>query len=165
MSESAVRRHSESHMETPPAVLTVCLSASALAARFWRQLDIPQIALRHIYSVAEAGTYSPALILLDSTLLEYATEQEWRNAFPSAILMSSDESIETCDLLFSDGFPEVQSQKILQSACEAWLARKRLADSQQALAAIEGNLDQLASVGIALSAENDLATLLRKILT
>ena len=165
MSESAVRRHSESHMEVPTTVLTVCLSTSALAARFWRELDIPQLALRHVYSVAEAGTYSPALILLDSTLLEYATEHEWRNAFPSAILMSSDESIEKCDLIFSDGFPVVQSRKMLQSACEAWIARKRLADSQQALAAIEDNLDQLASVGIALSAENDLATLLRKILS
>ena len=95
-------------MEVPTTVLTVCLSTSALAVRFWRELDIPQLALRHVHSVAEAGTYSPALILLDSTLLEYATEHEWRNAFPSAILMSSDESIEECDLIFSDGFPVVQ---------------------------------------------------------
>jgi HD-GYP domain-containing protein (c-di-GMP phosphodiesterase class II) len=164
VSQTVVPSHSGSHIESS-TVLTVCLSATALATTFWKHLDIPRLLLSPVSSPEEAAEFAPALLLLDRDLLNSASEEQWRNQFPTAILMSSSPTIKDSDVIFTEGFPAIQSRKILQGACEAWIARKRLADSQHALATIEGNLDKLASVGIALAAENDLATLLRKILS
>lgn len=148
-----------------PPLLTVCLSCQSLTLPFWRSLDLALLSLEVIDSIDAARVLAPALILLDESLLLRATLQSWRDAFPYAIFLSESRLEADTDLLFSDDLPFVQSRKILQSACETWLARKKFADSQLELKSIESNLDKLASVGIALSAENDLSTLLRKILS
>jgi len=163
VSQSELSSHTAIH-SSASTVLTVCLSESALQSRFWRQLDIPGISLKPVASLQEAANADPALIHLDQSLLEQDDIRNWRNALPSAIFLSATPLQEESDLVFGDNYPVSQSRKILQSACELWITRKKLADTRQALTSIEGNLDKLASVGIALSAENDLSTLLRKIL-
>lgn len=148
----------------PSSVLTICLSAQALQAPFWQQMPIAQITLLAVASLDEAASADPAVVHLDESLLADNAVEQWRARLPQAIFLSEAQTRTDSDLILSDGYPLLQSRKILLSACETWLARKRLTESQHALAAIEGNLDKLASVGIALSAENDLGTLLRKIL-
>ncbi len=146
-------------------VLTVCLGSDALARPFWRGVNPGALRLLTVNSLAETRAIDPQMVLLDKLLLESATLEEWRCALPTALLMSDDTSQGDIDILFAADFPPLQSHKILQNACETVIARRRARDSQAAMASIEGNLDKLASVGIALAAENDLAVLLRKILS
>lgn len=150
---------------TRTSILTVCLGAGSLSSPFWRQLDLSALQLHAVASLEEAISADPALVMLDETLLQSAEPERWRTALPDALLMSTDAATTECDILFAPGYPLSQSRKILQNACETWIARRRARDSQEALESIEGNLDKLASVGIALASENDLAVLLRKILT
>ncbi len=146
------------------AVLTICLGAESLSQPFWQQLTLGALHLRVVSSLAEANTVDPAMVLLDTSLLLCASPDEWRCTLPNALLMSANAALDGVDVLFAPHFPAQQSRKILQNACETVIQRRRIRDSDAAMASIEGNLDKLASVGIALAAENDLAVLLRKIL-
>lgn len=108
---------------------------------------------------------TPAIIIIDSELLAQATIAQWRARYPSSIFLSEEGVQEDTDLILSPGLPIAQTQGLIKLACENWLARKREQDNQQQMQSLAGNLNKLASVGIALAAENDLATLLRKILS
>jgi hypothetical protein len=147
------------------AVLTICLGTDSLSLPFWRQLTLGALDLRTVSTLAEACAVDPAMVLLDKSLLLCAAMEEWRCALPNALLMGANAALDDVDILFAPDFPPLQSRKILQNACETVIQRRRARDSQSALASIEGNLDKLASVGIALASENDLAVLLRKILS
>ncbi len=147
------------------AILTICLSSDALVLPFWRKVNLGALQLLTVHSLAQARAMDPDMVLLDKPLLASASLEEWRCALPNALLMSEETTQEDIDILFAADFPPQQSRKILQNACETVIARRRARDSQAAIASIEGNLDKLASVGIALAAENDLAVLLRKILS
>ncbi len=134
------------------AVLTICLGTDSLSLPFWRQLTLGLLHLRTVSTMAEACAVDPAMVLLDKSLLLCASLEEWRCALPNALLMGADAGLDDVDILFAPNFPPQQSRKILQNACETVIQRRRA-------------IDKLASVGIALDSENDLAVLLRKILS
>jgi HD-GYP domain-containing protein (c-di-GMP phosphodiesterase class II) len=129
------------------------------------QLNVPPLTLIPIESLAQALQHQPALIILDYTLIATTSLTEWRAALPDSLLLSTAALELDTDIVLSDSLPPIQTRKLIKLACENWLARKAVHESRQVLDAMEGNLGKLASVGIALAAENDLGVLLKKILT
>lgn len=125
----------------------------------------------------------PQLILLSASLLEQQGAPLWRNHFPHAIILLEDSGLlgvqaEDFDLLLSQGLPELQTLKMIELACYRSLQTTPFAENNLAQGG-EGNpdlhkrddqleqkanLQKLAEISISLSAEDDLMTLLRKIL-
>lgn len=146
------------------AGLTLCYAQQFQDHALWLQLDSHTLRCVPINSIAQAQSLQASLILLDQDLLQQTKLVTWRARCPNAVLLSEASLHADTDLVLSDGLPSTQTQKLIRMACENWLARARAQDSALLLQSLEGNLNKLASVGIALAAENDLATLLRKIL-
>lgn len=146
------------------AGLTLCYAQQFQDHALWLQLDSHTLRCVPINSIAQAQSLQASLILLDQDLLQQTKLVTWRARCPNAVLLSEASLHADTDLTLSDGLPSTQTQKLIRMACENWLARARAQDSALLLQSLEGNLNKLASVGIALAAENDLATLLRKIL-
>lgn len=145
--------------------LTLAYGPSFASNSLWPQLNVPPLKLIAIESLAQALHHQPALIILDYALIAAASLTEWRAALPESLLLSTAAPELDTDIVLSDSLPPIQTRKLIKLACENWLARKAANESRQALDAMEGNLGKLASVGIALAAENDLGVLLKKILT
>ena len=145
--------------------LTLCYGQSFQNNPLWTQLHSQALRCVLITSIEQAEELQASLILLDQTLLENTTLNTLRTRFSNTVFLSEAALHADTDLVLSDGLPSIQTQKLIRMACENWMARKRELDSAQVLQSLEGNLNKLASVGIALAAENDLATLLRKILS
>lgn len=145
--------------------LTICYGRQVLDHPLWLKLNTPTLRCVLVENVKQAVELQPALILLDQELLNSASLETWRAHCPDAILLSQSAHQSDTDLVLADGLPSIETSKLIHMACETWLARKREIDSSQVQLSLKGNLNKLASVGIALAAENDLATLLRKILS
>jgi len=162
--------HSELTMSVNPNAteapgLTLCYGQQFREHPLWLQLNSHALSCVSITSIEQAEAMHASLILLDQGLLEQAPLNSWRTRCPSAVVLSVAALHADTDLVLSNGLPSIQTQKLIHMACENWLARRREVDSALVLQSLEGNLNKLASVGIALAAENDLATLLRKILS
>lgn len=145
--------------------LTLCYGQQFQGHALWRQLNSHTLRCIPINSVDQALDVQASIVLLDQDLLQQSSVGTWRTRCPNIVLLSEAALQANTDLVLSDGLPSIQTQKLIHMACENWLARARELDSALVLQSLEGNLNKLASVGIALAAENDLATLLRKILS
>lgn len=144
--------------------LTLCYAKRYAPHPLWERINRAPLHCIAIGSLQDAKDLTVSIVLLDEALLAQSSLAQWRAQLPNCIFLSEQHLETDTDLILSDGLPFAQSQKIIQLACEGCLARQRENDSQLILQSMEGNLNKLASVGIALAAENDLTTLLRKIL-
>ncbi|MGJ8689341.1 MAG: GAF and HD-GYP domain-containing protein [Gammaproteobacteria bacterium] len=144
--------------------LTLCYAKRYASHPLWERINRAPLHCTAIDSLQEAKDLTASIVLLDETLLAQLNLAQWRAQLPQCIFLSEQHLETDTDLILSDALPLAQSQKIIQLACEGCLAKKRESDSRLVLQSMEGNLNKLASVGIALAAENDLTTLLRKIL-
>lgn len=118
-----------------------------------------------IRSISDTVNQSAALVLLDHQLIATEPLDLWRTLLPQAVFLSESSANISTDVILSDGFPARQTAQLIALARDTLTTRIRAARSKDLLNATERNLGKLASVGIALSSENDLAILLRKILT
>lgn len=121
--------------------------------------------IKPIRTASDAIDKSPPLILLDHQLIATEPLEVWRSLLPQAIFLSENSANIPTDVILSDGLPARQTEQLIALAQDCLTTRIRAARSQELLKSTERNLGKLASVGIALSSENDLAILLRKILT
>ncbi|MDO9318818.1 MAG: HD domain-containing phosphohydrolase [Gammaproteobacteria bacterium] len=131
----------------------------------WATLAFDNLRIELIRSAKDAVDKSAALILLDRQLIATEPLAVWRALFPRAIFLSENSANISTDVILSDGLPVRQSVQLIALARETLVTRIHAANSQALLNSTERNLGKLASVGIALSSETDLAILLRKILT
>lgn len=131
----------------------------------WVRIKSNLLQPREIGSAAAARDMDPALVLLDLNLLMETSFSEWREACPDAILLCPDSLDLDADLLIQSNLPFRQTSKLLEMACFQWVLKKERIETQHARSKGTMNLGKLADIGISLSAENDLMTLLRKILT
>lgn len=162
--------HSDLTMSVSPNAaetlgLTLCYGPQFQEHPLWRQLNSSTLRCVAIDSIEQAEAEQASLILLDRALLQQAALESWRNRFTNIVLLSETALQVDTDLVLSDSLPSIQTQKLIRMACDNWLAGKRALDNALLMQSLEGNLSKLASVGIALAAENDLSTLLRKILS
>lgn len=131
----------------------------------WTTLASIDLRVQQIRTAKDSVDRSKALILLDPQLIAEEPLVVWREFFPQAIFLSENSTNISTDLILPDGFPVRQTVQLIALAKATLVARAQADKSQELLRATERNLGKLASVGIALSSENDLAILLRKILT
>lgn len=147
----------------------VCFYYGALHAAnpLWTVLASDNLCVELICSAKDkdAVDKSAALILLDRQLIAIEPLSVWKAFFPQAIFLSENSANISTDVILSDGLPVRQTVQLIALARETLVTRIQAARSRELLNATERNLGKLASVGIALSSENDLAILLRKILT
>jgi hypothetical protein len=118
-----------------------------------------------IVSITAAQRYNPALILLDYHLLRETDFPQWVEEFPEAIFLGTDSLNIDADLILSSTLPYKQTIKLLEMACYQWVLKSEKTERAKMRETSFRYLNKLANISISLSAEDDLMTLLRKILT
>ncbi len=145
--------------------ITIGYGPSYAHSEIWRELKSKLIIPTEIVSPTAAQRYQPALLLLDSQLLRELPLPEWQALFPNAIFLCTDAMELDVDLILSNGLPRNQTLKLLEMACYQWLLKCEKNDRARSQETSFRYLNKLADIGISLSAEDDLMTLLRKILS
>ena len=118
-----------------------------------------------VSSFAAAQRYNPALILLDPQLLREKDFAQWVEEFPKSIFLCDDSMDLDADLILSKDLPYRQTCKLLEMACYQWVLKSEKVEHDKMRDTNFRYLSKLADIGISLSSEDDLMTLLRKILT
>lgn len=149
-------------IRTPELVL--CCGGALAGNSLWSAIETSNLRIVFINSLVDALDHHPTLLLLDQQLLALTHFADWRTALPETLLLSEVHCAVNTDLILPDGLPVELSYKIIQMACENWLAGTRAKEQKATLDAARNSLEKLASVGVALASESDLTALLRKIL-
>lgn len=118
-----------------------------------------------IVSITAAQRYNPALILLDHHLLREKDYPSWMEEFPDAIFLCTESVNIDADLVLENSLPYRQTCKLLEMACYQWVLKSEKAEKARLRDTSFRYLNKLADISISLSAEDDLMTLLRKILS
>ncbi len=84
---------------------------------------------------------------------------------PEAIFLSADSLNMDTDLILSNSLPYKQTMKMLEMACYQWVLKSEKNERARLRDTSFRYLNKLADISISLSAEDDLMTLLRKILS
>ncbi|MEX2131113.1 MAG: HD domain-containing phosphohydrolase [Pseudohongiellaceae bacterium] len=145
--------------------ITIAYGSTYSDNPLWVRIKSSLLHPREIKSLSTAKDMDPALLLLDLNLLMETGFSEWREAFPDAILLCPDSLDVDADLLIQSNLPFRQTSKLLEMACFQWVLKKERIETQHARSKGTLNLGKLADIGISLSAESDLMTLLQKIVT
>jgi len=111
------------------------------------------------------GAEAPALLLIDA---EHWHQLQSENAIPvsPSFLIGCEEGLEIpADFFLPKGQPLVACLKNIQLALTTWLLKKEHSEIGISLANKLGHLSRLADIGIALSSEKNLSTLLSRVLS
>ncbi len=130
-------------------------------------LATANVDLLPITSPSDLEGAEPALLLLDSSLLAVTDARSWRrallNSSPDAQLVA-EVPCDEADLVLAAGVSQADNMRVLHLALRRWVLQRENRQLQAALATTERNLELLADIGIALSAEKELDHLLDHIL-
>lgn len=130
----------------------------------WADLKSKLVLPTEINSFAAAQRYTPALILLDHTLIQEKEYHDWVEEFPESIFLATDSLKVDADLLLSSTLPYKQTMKLLEMACYQWVLKSEKTERAKSHDTSFRYLNKLADISISLSSEDDLLKLLRKIL-
>ena len=144
--------------------ITIGYGPSFAKTEIWRDLRSKLIVPTEIVSLATAQRYNPALILLDHYLLRDIDFARWTEEFPEAVFLCTDSLDIDADLVLTHSLPYRQTVKILEMACYQWVLKSEKTERARMRDSSFRYLNKLAGISISLSAEDDLMTLLRKIL-
>lgn len=117
-----------------------------------------------IVSLTAAQRYNPAIILLDLHLIRETDLEMWVEEFPEVIFLATDSLDIDVDLILSSTLPYKQTCKMIEMACYQWVLKSEKTERARMQDTSFRYLTKLADISISLSAEDDLTTLLRKIL-
>ena len=131
----------------------------------WNDIKSKLIIPTEIVSITAAQRYNPALILLDQHLVREMNHSRWAEEFPESIFICTDSMDLDVDLILSNNLPYRQTCKLLEMACYQWILKSEKTERAKSADTSFRYLNKLADISISLSAEDDLLTLLRKILT
>jgi HD-GYP domain-containing protein (c-di-GMP phosphodiesterase class II) len=145
--------------------ITIGYGPAYASSKIWQDLHSKLIIPTEIVSTTAAKRYTPALILLDHHLLREMDYGKWKDEFPETIFLSSDSMNLDTDLILANSLPYKQTCKMLEMACYQWVLKSEKAERAKMRDTSFRYLNKLADISISLSAEDDLMTLLRKILT
>lgn len=145
--------------------ITIGYGPAYAHSEIWNDLRSKLVIPTEIVSTTAAQRYSPALMLLDHQLLREMDLAGWRKDFPDAIFLSTESMNQDTDLILSNSLPYKQSCKLLEMACYQWVLKSEKMDRAHLHDTSFRYLNKMADISISLSAEDDLMTLLRKILT
>jgi HD-GYP domain-containing protein (c-di-GMP phosphodiesterase class II) len=145
--------------------ITIAYGPGYANSNIWRDLHSKLIIPTEIVSSTAAQRYNPALILIDHHLLREKDFAKWRDEFPEAIFLCTDSVDVDADLILENELPYRQTCKLLEMACYQWVLKSEKAERARLRDTSFRYLNKLADISISLSAEDDLMTLLRKILS
>lgn len=132
--------------------------------QIWNDLKSKLVIPTEIVSITAAQRYNPALILLDHHLLREMDFAQWVEEFPESIFLCTDSMDVDADLILTNDLPYKQTCKLLEMACYQWVLKSEKTDRARLQDTSFRYLNKLADISISLSSEDDLMTLLRKIL-
>ena len=130
----------------------------------WADLKSKLIIPTEIVSITAAQRYNPALILLDHHLVREIDHAQWVEQFPDAIILCTESMDLDADLILSNNLPYRQTCKLLEMACYQWVLKSEKTERAKMRDTSFRYLNKLADISISLTSEDDLMTLLRKIL-
>lgn len=145
--------------------ITIAYGPAYASSKIWKDLHSKLVIPTEIVSITAAQRYNPALILLDHHLLREMEFAQWVEEFPETIFLCSDSVDIDADLILSNDLPYRQTCKLLEMACYQWVLKSEKTERARLRDTSFRYLNKLADISISLSAEDDLMTLLRKILT
>ncbi len=145
--------------------ITIAYGPGYANSSIWKDLHSRLIIPTEIISSTAAQRYNPALILIDHHLLREKDFSNWREEFPEAIFLCTDSVDVDADLILENSLPYRQTCKLLEMACYQWVLKSEKAERAKLRDTSFRYLNKLADISISLSAEDDLMTLLRKILS
>ncbi|HAJ75171.1 MAG TPA: HD family phosphohydrolase [Gammaproteobacteria bacterium] len=145
--------------------ITIGYGPGYAGSNVWNDLKSKLIVPTEIVSSTAAQRYNPALILLDNHLLRGMEHAAWMAEFPDAIFLCTESMDLDVDLILSNNLSYRQTMKLLEMACYQWLVKSEKTDRAKLQDTSFRYLNKLADISISLSSEDDLMTLLRKILT
>ena len=131
----------------------------------WNDIRSKLVIPTEIVSITTAQRYKPALLLLDHHLIREMEFSKWVDEFPETIFLASEAMDIDTDLIVSSDLPFRQTAKILEMACYQWVLKSEKTERARMQDTSFRYLNKLADISISLSSEDDLMTLLRKILT
>jgi HD-GYP domain-containing protein (c-di-GMP phosphodiesterase class II) len=127
-----------------------------------------KVELLEVESPTDLQGREPALLVLDPVLLQASDSKSWRlgllESSPDALIVANTGLCEELDLSLSGDSSVTDKMRILHLALRRWILQRENSQLQTALRSTERNLELLADIGIALSAEKDLDHLLAHIL-
>lgn len=144
--------------------ITIGYGPGYARSEVWSHLKSKLVIPTEIVSITAAQRYNPALILLDMHLIREMDLAQWVEDFPEAILLCSESLDLDVDLILSNNLPFRQTCKLLEMACYQWVLKSEKMERAKMRDTSFRYLNKLADISISLSAEDDLMTLLRKIL-
>lgn len=144
--------------------ITIAYGPGYANSEVWNDLKSKFIIPTEIVSITAAHRYAPALILLDHHLVREKDYPIWAEEFPDSIFLCSESMDLDADLVLSNNLPYRQTLKLLEMACYQWVLKSEKTDYDKMRDTNLRYLNKLADIGISLSSEDDLMTLLRKIL-
>lgn len=145
--------------------ITIGYGPAYAKTKIWNDLHSKLIIPTEIVSTTAAQRYNPALILIDHHLLREKKLPQWKEEFPEAIFLSTDSMDLDTDLILANDLPYKQTCKMLEMACYQWVLKSEKTERAKLRDTSFRYLNKLADISISLSAEDDLMTLLRKILS
>ena len=145
--------------------ITIGFGPGYASSEIWKDLQSKLVIPTEIVSITAAQRYNPALILLDHHLVREMDFPQWVEEFPEAIFLGTDSLNIDADLILSSTLPYKQTIKLLEMACYQWALKSEKTERAKMRETSFRYLNKLADISISLSAEDDLMTLLRKILT
>lgn len=144
--------------------VTIAYGPSYARSKVWSDIQSKRIIPTEIVSLTAAQRYNPALILLDHQLIKQVNFPQWAKEFPTAIFLATDSLKIDADLIIANSLPYRQTMKLLEMACYQWILKSEKSDRAKMHDTSFQYLNKLADISISLSSEDDLLTLLRKIL-
>lgn len=145
--------------------ITIAYGPGYANAAVWNDLQSKLIIPTEIVSVTAAQRYNPALVLLDQHLLRERDHKQWAEQFPEAIFLVTESMDVDVDLILTNNLPYRQTMKLIEMACYQWVLKSEKTDRAKQQDTSFRYSNKLADISITLSAEDDLMTLLTKILT
>ncbi len=118
-----------------------------------------------IENPSELEQLDAAVLLLDQTLLEDANINAWRLHAQDCLLVCEESICEDADLVLPQQLPMSMTIQSLELASRQWWYKRRVKELDIELKGKVHDLENMASIGISLSAERDLTQLLRNILS
>ena len=144
--------------------ITIGYGPGYAKSEVWNDLKSKLIIPTEIVSITTAQRYNPALILLDHHLIREMDHAKWVEEFPDSIFLCTDSMDLDADLILTNNLPYRQTCKLLEMACYQWVLKSEKTERANMRDTSFRYLNKLADISISLSSEDDLMTLLRKIL-
>ena len=145
-------------------IITIAYGPGYANSQVWKDLKSKLVIPTEVVSITAAQRYNPALILLDHHLIREHDYAHWVKEFPDAIFLCSDSMGLDANLILSNNLPYRQTCKLLEMACYQWVLKSEKLEQAKFRDTSFRYLNKLADISISLSSEDDLMTLLRKIL-